>query len=165
MTNKRLLLTSALWLCLCVGLDAKPNRDDDKPSPAKSSDFEGKVVAVLARGGTEAAILEEVRVRHLGEKAFLVGKRAMTTQSRWGGVVTWIAIEDVNTLYEFKTLPEAREAIAEAQQAHAAPPGPAVGPQGAVAPFPVAPPPGPNAFPQRPPAPNAVPPPPPPPAL
>ena len=128
MNARIVLLTSSLFLSLCGVVAGKPIRDTaEKVRPntehQAGKEFESKYVAIVTKTKSAGAVLEEVRVRKLAAKVFLVGKRVTPWPSRWSGVVTWIPVDDIEAVYEFNSIADLDAAHAEASQASpAAPP-------------------------------------------
>jgi hypothetical protein len=78
-----------------------------------NSTFEGRVLLIVAKEPAKGAVLENVRVQQLGERAFLVGQLAdygKENPDPRTGMTFWFAVDDVCMLTEYTDLQTARVA-------------------------------------------------------
>lgn len=95
----------------CLLASAPRNADDSQSdSAAAASPFKGGLIVIGSKGCRESrVILENVTVRHLGDRPFLVGTAPVLgdRENRWiEGSVVWFAIDDVSAIAEYSDLNE-----------------------------------------------------------
>jgi hypothetical protein len=81
---------------------------------AEEADFVGKVVSVWARDPVKGGVLENVRLRQLGDRTFLVGQMADDGKGAdpRNGLPLWIAFDDVMGMIVYPDVQTARAAYA-----------------------------------------------------
>ena len=83
--------------------------------PVEASDFRGEIVVVPHKGSDgQRAIsgLRKPRVRHLGNRPYLVGEEIATEgigRSSNVDVTVWIRLEDTAELFEYRSIEDARK--------------------------------------------------------
>jgi hypothetical protein len=89
-----------------------------KPAPPAEGPFAGKVLMVYTRNPARGAVLQDVRVKQLGDRFFLVGKTAPRDDrpSGWTGRTLWVPVDQVSEIFEFPSVEAARKAHAEAEK-------------------------------------------------
>ncbi len=106
-----LFLVSTFFIC-----QALPGDNQSKPPPAEEVNFNGKVLFVLVPDPDKGHVvtpIQDVKVRRLGGRAFLVGTYVKiedsdtTPQAVW-----WLPVGSVVSITEFKSLEDARKARA-----------------------------------------------------
>ena len=84
----------------------------DEKAAAPKGEFAGKVLFVQAKGSIRAATLQEVSVRQLGGRPFLVGKAVdddvLTKRQYFVGSQLWLPIEDIESIAAFDNLGQLR---------------------------------------------------------
>jgi hypothetical protein len=119
MKKQLLLATVGCLICACGMIVAQSARDDVRAGAAAQADseFRDKLLVVSVKYPSPyTAVLQEVRVRRLGNKDFFVGKTVeLNTEkkTRWAGLTCWVQIDDVSGLWEFSSLAQVRDAYAE----------------------------------------------------
>jgi len=92
---------------------AAPNKSDGSKPAADLLEFTGKALIVWAKDPVKGGVLQNARVRRLGDKAFLVGESAKADDADDDPeCVLWIPVEDVQLIHEYKSLADARKAYA-----------------------------------------------------
>lgn len=85
-----------------------------KPSAVnESADFRGKVLLLLVNFGTEAIALEQVKVRQVGERSFLVGKvvESRNRGERLKGKTVWQNVDQISQIVECENVDEAKKTL------------------------------------------------------
>jgi hypothetical protein len=85
-----------------------------KPSAVdESADFRGKVLLLRFNSGMEPVVLEQVKVRQVGERAFLVGKVAEAggRGDLLRGKTVWQNVDQVMQIVECQNLDEAKKTL------------------------------------------------------
>jgi hypothetical protein len=91
-----------------------------KPSAVdESADFRGKVLLLRFNFGMETLVLEQVKVRQIGERAFLVGKavesRSMPEAKGQGeslkGKTVWQNVDQITQIIECQNVDEAKKTL------------------------------------------------------
>jgi hypothetical protein len=92
-----------------VALDDPKGNTPEANSP--EPDFTGKVIIITDKGNRHSSgIIEKVKVRRMGGRAFLVGKVADDGQGKKPvGVNVWIAVEEIGKIWEFESVEGARK--------------------------------------------------------
>jgi hypothetical protein len=106
-------LTIAAALALLLVRDQTFAAEGKKPAPA--SPFAGKVVVITMNVRDNAgAVLKDAQVRQLGSKSYLVGKAVVIEEAGYTlDLVTWVAVENVISVFEFKSVDEVRKYFKE----------------------------------------------------
>ncbi len=109
-----LLLTVAFAL-LFVSSPWTP-RTAAAPQPSavdESADFRGKVLLLRFHSGMETMVLEQVKVRQLGGRAFLVGKvvEARSRGESLKGKTVWQNVDQVTQIIECQNVDEAKKSL------------------------------------------------------
>ena len=69
---------------------------------------------ISCKNASRGGVLREVSIRQLGGKAFLVGNCLnddnQGNQNPFGGVTTWLAMDDITQIMEFKTADDVKNA-------------------------------------------------------
>jgi hypothetical protein len=101
-------------LASAVIAPAAPNPAAGPKPAADLPDFTGKALIVWAKDPIKGGVLQNARVRRLGDRAFLVGESAKQAEDEDDDpdCVLWIPVEDVQLIHEYKTLADARKAYA-----------------------------------------------------
>jgi hypothetical protein len=115
MFKAHLVVLVAVLVCLCLMPSPRAGTAADEPRPpAGEADFTGKVLVVSMDAPEKfGAVLEQVQVRKLGGRAFLVGKAVDDGReggSFYKGRTLWIAVERVTHMVEFANLDELKKA-------------------------------------------------------
>jgi hypothetical protein len=111
MSRKCLVVGAIALVALVIGAAGLSGGGTPQPAPADEPDFKGKVVAVTAKEPVKGTYLENVRVRRLGGRAFLVGSYAKQADAEKVPEMTyWIPVEDILAITEFNSLEDARKA-------------------------------------------------------
>jgi hypothetical protein len=99
------VFVSPLWT-LRTAAAPKPSAVDE------SADFRGKVL-LRFNFGMETAVLEQVKVRHIGERAFLVGKavESMSRGESLKGKTVWQNVEQITQIIECQNVEEAKKTL------------------------------------------------------
>src|SRR5688572_24232578 len=71
-------------------------------------DFKGKVMALTIKGEENGLYLQDVQVKHLGTRAFVVGTYAKMTDDKDRDVVYWAPVDQISMITQFKNLEQAR---------------------------------------------------------
>jgi hypothetical protein len=85
-----------------------------KPSALdESANFRGKVLLLRFHLGMEALVLEQVKVRQIGERAFLVGKvvEARSRGEPLKGKTVWQNVDQVMQIIECQDVDEAKKTL------------------------------------------------------
>ena len=83
--------------------------------PVEVSDFRGEIVVVPHKGSDGQQVisgLRQPRVRHLGNRQYLVGQDIATQGIGRGSnanVTVWIPLEDTSELFEYRSVEDARK--------------------------------------------------------
>jgi hypothetical protein len=114
---RRRTLFAAL-AAVAVGLSAVGlwSPAQEPPADAKAAvpkgEFAGKVLFVQAKGSIRAATLQEVSIRQLGGRPFLVGKAVdddvLTKRQYFVGSQLWLPVEDIESIAAFDNLGQLR---------------------------------------------------------
>ncbi len=80
----------------------------------EDAEFIGRVVSVWSKDPAQGGVLEDVCVRHLGGRAFLVGRMADDGQAQdpRAGATFWFPVDDELMLTVYPDVPAARAAYA-----------------------------------------------------
>lgn len=129
-----LALTVLLWLLAPSW--TTPTVAAPKPSAiSESADFKNKVLLLRFEYGMESVVLEQVKVRQFGDRAFLVGKvvEAQSGKDSLKGKTVWQNVDHIAQIIEcenadeakktLKTLPGAGIGVLAPQPGIAVPPG------------------------------------------
>jgi hypothetical protein len=85
-----------------------------KPSAVdESADFRGKVLLLRFNSGMETVVLEQVKVRQLGQHAFLVGKavESMSRGDSLKGKTVWQNVDQIIQIIECQNVEEAKKTL------------------------------------------------------
>jgi hypothetical protein len=80
----------------------------DEPADKVESPFTGKLVVINVKDQTTSFCLENVVIRRLGNRDFVVGiiVRADERFAALSGRNQWLAVDTISAIYEFKDLDE-----------------------------------------------------------
>jgi hypothetical protein len=74
----------------------------DERAPQPRDDFAGKLVYVQARGGVRSVTLENVSIRAVGGRPFMVGKAiddgTLTVSTYFTGAAVWVPVDEIESL-------------------------------------------------------------------
>lgn len=103
----------------CLLMAGPLSRADEPKAPSQAvEDFGNKVLVVIATAGnqTERLALEKVRIKRLGDRAFLVGTEVeKEDESRRNRPAVWVSLHTVTAIYEYDSLAEFRKAAQPGQ--------------------------------------------------
>jgi hypothetical protein len=110
-----LLVTAAGLLWQFIG----PAPESAKAASAGDVPFKGKVIAVHTNTPVQAqAMLENVRVRQLAGKQFLVGKHIDTGfRPSDNGRTMWVAVDSITQIVEYEDAQDVKKAIEDQRKA------------------------------------------------
>jgi hypothetical protein len=79
----------------------------------ESADFRGKVLLLRSIFGLESVVLEQVKVRQLGDHSFLVGKvvEAGSGKDLRMGKTVWQNVDQISQIIECESVDEARKTL------------------------------------------------------
>ena len=109
-----LILTVAFAFVFVSPLWTPRTASAPKPSAVdESADFRGKALLLRFNSGMGTVILEQVKVRHIGERAFLVGKavESMSRGESLKGKTVWQNIDQIMQIIECQNLDEAKKTL------------------------------------------------------
>jgi hypothetical protein len=96
------VILSTLCVVATIAMGQGKNESQVTPLP-----FTGKILSVSARSGSEmGGIIENPEIKQVGGSLFLVGKGVDDghPDNWYKGHTTWIALDDVSLIVEFKDL-------------------------------------------------------------
>jgi hypothetical protein len=135
MKTNHSLLAVFLVLAVALGLGfVLPSRFGSaapapKPQVPAEADFKGKVLSISTDYQDKSgAILEEVRIRKIGERSFLVGKGVDDGRPEtaiYKGRTMWISVEHVVQIAEFDSVDDVKKLVRQSQALQPPPPQPA----------------------------------------
>lgn len=105
MQNRRICLALAFALCLSLGFTfVLMKTSTAAPAPTENAHFKGKVVMVNLKS-KQTFYLEQVQIRKLGERYFVVGKGSDVNEAYcWGmGKLIWSPVEDIELFIEYES--------------------------------------------------------------
>ena len=120
MKTNRVMALVAVCLFACCTLLLRRGGADEAAKPDDSSPFEGKCLTVIGKDSVNAA-LRDARIRRLNNHDFLVGT-TVEANDLWKPLVgrtTWIALDSVAVIYEFKDVEDIKatyDAMEEVRQ-------------------------------------------------
>src|SRR5437868_15066538 len=102
MRNKQLWVLSAVLVAAGAVTTLVVRAADQKPAPAGDAAFVGRLMFIQAKTTPGAVTLENVQLRRLGERAFLVGKEVegAMTRATFTGKQVWMPVNDVDRMVE-----------------------------------------------------------------
>jgi hypothetical protein len=101
----RKVLPAVLAIGFVVALGSAAPIKPDPAKPAADPDLAGKFVIVVTKGEkNHSMVLENVRVKRLGTREFLLGEYVDETGERPFEATYWLPLEEVEYLMEFKSL-------------------------------------------------------------
>jgi hypothetical protein len=122
-TNRSLLSVSfalVVAVVLWFGLPSRPSSAAPAPKPTVpgEADFKGKVLNVSTDYPDKTgAVLEQVRIRKIGERSFLVGKGVddgRPESASYKGLTLWISVDHIVQIAEFESVDEAKKMMRQA---------------------------------------------------
>jgi hypothetical protein len=84
------------------------------PTPTEDAEFQGKLVwvGVMKDGGATGLMLQKVRVKRLGERAFLVGSYVYTHDSEdFPEMTNWVPVDEVKGLSIYNSRDDAKKSL------------------------------------------------------
>jgi hypothetical protein len=106
------VLVAVLSLSLSPSPRSGTAADEPRP-PASEADFTGKVLAITMDAADKSgAVLEQVQVRKVGGRTFLVGKGVDDGRegaAYYKGRTLWIAVDHITHMVEFASLEELKK--------------------------------------------------------
>jgi hypothetical protein len=112
--RRNTLIAAAVLVVLAAVTAAAPQRADE-PKAGAEPDFTGKVLVVSTKDPAHGAVLQKARVQKLGGRAFLVGEYVKRNDDDpWPEEIMWLALDDLQTIREFKSAEDVRKMYAAA---------------------------------------------------
>lgn len=91
---------------------AAPKGESGQAPKHEEADFTGKVVAIKLKKSDDGTYLDKVQVKHLGDRAFLVGQFvAFSDDLKVPEMTYWFPVDDIAILTVYKNAKEARKAF------------------------------------------------------
>jgi hypothetical protein len=106
MKTNRLIVLAAVCFVVCSAILLRRGGADE-PARSDSSPFDGKLLSVIGKDSTTAA-LKDAHIRKLNNHDFLVGT-TVAANDYWKpleGRTMWVAVDTINVIYEFKNTEE-----------------------------------------------------------
>jgi hypothetical protein len=120
MTRRRIAVLALVAIPLAAAFGLSLRADPPQNAAPTQDLFSGKILVVNERANPAfEATLEEVRVTHIGEQAFLVGKGVAADDAKnwYNGRTIWIPLVEVTQILEFQDRGELIKAAAERRTA------------------------------------------------
>ncbi|HLA83777.1 MAG TPA: hypothetical protein VJL29_03205 [Thermoguttaceae bacterium] len=102
-----LVVVCGLATAWAIAQDAKQTSATNLPT------FQGKVLVISLTNSTYGSVLENVEMRKIGDKRFLVGKGLDSGHpTNWyKGRTVWVALDDIGMMAEFPDVETYRETV------------------------------------------------------
>jgi hypothetical protein len=120
MTRRRIAVLALVAIPLAVAFGLSLRADPPHNAAPTQDLFSGKILVFNERSNPAfEATLEEVRVTHIGDQAYVVGKgvAAEDAKSWYNGRTIWIPLVEVTQIIEFQDRAELIKAAAERRTA------------------------------------------------
>jgi hypothetical protein len=109
------LLLALLVVASISWLGGSARNSQAAPAPPTEADFAGKIVFILTDqpyGDRAGAILEQVQLRKIGGRSFLVGKGVdggQPSAHAYKGQIVWFSVDHIVQIVEFANMDELKK--------------------------------------------------------
>jgi hypothetical protein len=110
MYRKTLVVSLMVGVVAALSWAAPQRGHGPKAALSEEADFCGKVLAVSVKGPCQGAVLQNARVKRLGERAFLVGETVKRSDDdEFPEATFWFPVEDVQMIRAFKSVEDVKK--------------------------------------------------------
>jgi hypothetical protein len=113
MTRRRIAWFTSAVCSLAVLYGLALRAEPPKTVAQSDAPFSGKIVILSSRSTKHGGMLEDPRIKRIGEQVFVVGKGIYLDEgSEWyNGRTVWVALNEVAQIVELPSRDELRKAI------------------------------------------------------